>query len=95
MKRTREIENSLICVNRNGAVGIVAAITAGGAIFYPFDKNGGTEEGSLVAIGDLKQADASQIPASRMLPDAQLIELGYLDDPDLKQTPPALPAAIE
>mgnify|MGYP001267668167 CR=1 FL=1 len=82
MKRTRTPENSLICVDAAGHVGIVASIDGGGvAQFHRFDEHGNTAGPTPTPVADLVQADQAEIPEERRLPVAQAMELGYLDDP--------------
>lgn len=76
----KQLENSTICVDQSGTVGILSD----GAVFYPFDADGNTSTGPVVDLATLKQATREQIPASRMLPDAVLDELGYAAAPEVK-----------
>lgn len=73
----KTLTNSLICTNQSGKVGIIGDMLGNGIMFYKFDTDGNTGEGELVQAETLKQATRDQIPASRMLPDAVLDELGY------------------
>ena len=76
----KTLENSTICVDPAGTVGILSD----SAVFFPFDADGNTDKGHVVDIATLKQVTRDQIPASRMLPDAVLDELGYLPAPAAK-----------
>lgn len=76
-----QLQSSLICVDKSGRVGIIADMAPGAAKFAVFDKDGNTAAPVDVPYEDLVQAKQDQIPASRRLPDAQAIELGYLSAP--------------
>ena len=84
----KTLTNGTICVDKSGSVGIIGDELANGVIFFPFDHDGNTAVGKLVEPESLAQATKAQIPASRMLPDAQLADLGYVD----AATPPPLPS---
>lgn len=87
-----QLQSSLICVDKAGRVGIIADMAPGGAKFAYFDKDGNTEAPVTVPYEDLTQATQAQIPASRRLPDAQAIELGYITAAPAKAQPqPAKP----
>lgn len=90
-RRTRKPESALICLDAAGRVGIVGDIQPGNIKFYPFDADGNTGAAENVEAESLTQAEQSQIPASRRLPDAQAMELGYLDDPAFDPAAPVAP----
>ncbi len=77
------IENSTICVDKAGKVGIVSSIFAGVVDFYYFDAEGNTGECSKVPLENLAKAHQGQIPAARLaqLAPEQWVDLGYAAAP--------------
>lgn len=79
MDNNKPLGNSDICIDGNGAVGIIGGFAGGQVQFYAFDEDGNTGAADDVPIESLTRATLDDFPASRraVLADEQWAELGY------------------
>ena len=77
----KPLDNSNICINKSGKVGIIASILASVAQFHIFDADGNTGEATATPVADLTLAPLESIPAARraVLTDGQWYELGHIN----------------
>ena len=78
-KKVKPLDNSDICVDSRGNVGIIGGFANGGAEFFVFDSDGNTGASQIVAVETLTRAPLDQIPPNRraVLADIQWAELGH------------------
>lgn len=73
------LDNSNICIDKRGRVGIIGSILSNTAQFHVFDNDGNTGEATPTPVTDLSLAPLESIPAARraVLTDGQWYELGH------------------
>ena len=78
-KTVKPLDNSDICVDALGNVGIIGGFSGGGVEFFAFDPGGNTSISQIVAAETLTRARLDQIPPNRraVLADIQWAELGH------------------
>lgn len=79
MSKTKPLDHSDICVDRDGNVGIISSFNGGKVQFYVFDADGNTDQPTDVDLEDLTRAPLDAIPPNRraVLADIQWAELGH------------------